>query len=346
MKTTKPTAYTPDALIKGKLPEKVMNAYLRRMTMTGLERRYTTAADKHRKMALAVASAELEVIALVDATSDFLLALECRRVAAKLEMPSTPGWGITAGSVVCYALGISDLDPLAFGLATPECLGLPFGPGRLRTHIALPICDYICREFQGALIQHFQHNQFTAVCESETADAQFRTKAATKCLECRVGGETPQVFVPMRDLSIQRNMLRILPKTGKIAPKLAEIPLDDPATYTLMVRGDNSDLPFLGRPGMQALLDTMAPGSIAKLTDAVERYRSDISTRYAVLRALFESEPEAPVPTSSDCYLDGRGARALVQAVIAYRTAYLKAHFPDEFAVVVTSMAQEAIVPF
>ena len=122
--------------------------------------------------------------------------------------------------------------------------------------------------------------------------------------------------------------------------------MDDPATYTLMVRGDNSDLPFLGRPGMQALLDTMAPGSIAKLTDAVERYRSDISTRYAVLRALFESEPEAPVPTSSDCYLDGRGARALVQAVIAYRTAYLKAHFPDEFAVVVTSMAQEAIVPF
>ena len=94
--STAQTTYSATALIKGKLPDKVMNAYLRRMTMTGLERRYAMAAEKHRKMALAVAAAELEVIPLVGATSDFLLALECRRVAAKLEMPSTPGWGITA----------------------------------------------------------------------------------------------------------------------------------------------------------------------------------------------------------------------------------------------------------
>ena len=344
--STPQTTYSAVALIKGKLPEKVMNAYLRRMTMTGLERRYVNAAEKRRELAMAVATAELATIELCNATTAFLIALECRRVASKLEIPTTPGWGITAGSVVCYALGISDLDPLAFGLASTECPGLLMGIDRARGHIAQPICDYICREYHDALILHFQHKKITAVCESETADAQFSPKAANRYLECRLAGETPQVFVPMRDLSIQRNMLRILPKTGKIAPKLSDIPLDDPATYTVLVRDDNSDLPFFGRPGMQILLNTMVPGSIAKLTDAVERYRSDISQRYAVLRVMFECEPEAPVPTHYDGSLEGRSARALVQAVIAYRTAYLKAHFRDEFAVVVTSMSHGAIVPF
>ncbi|HTL70049.1 MAG TPA: DNA polymerase III subunit alpha [Candidatus Eisenbacteria bacterium] len=107
---------------KGKTQEQ----YLRELTFEGLERRYSPLTDAIKKRA----EYELEVIKKSGYTSYFLIVWDFVRFSKEKGIPVGPGRGSAAGSVVSFALGITDLDPLPYDLLferflNPERVTMP-----------------------------------------------------------------------------------------------------------------------------------------------------------------------------------------------------------------------------
>ena len=110
-----------------KAPEgKTKEGYLRELVSEGLKRRYTiqdkTVTDRVEH--------ELKIIENFDYPSYFLIAWDFVHYAKEHGIPVGPGRGSAAGSVVSYALGITDIDPLKYDLLferflNPERISLP-----------------------------------------------------------------------------------------------------------------------------------------------------------------------------------------------------------------------------
>ena len=101
--------------------------YLKELAFEGLNARYgnpLSAAVKKR------AEYELEVIQKSGYTSYFLIVWDFVRFSKEKNIPVGPGRGSAAGSVVSFALGITDLDPLPYDLLferflNPERVSMP-----------------------------------------------------------------------------------------------------------------------------------------------------------------------------------------------------------------------------
>lgn len=109
-------------------------SYLRQLCAEGLRRRYQDrgAAGKERL------EYELEVIEKKGLASYFLIVWDLVRFAKEQGIPAGPGRGSAAGSLVAYCLGITEVDPLRYGLLferflNPERTSLP--------DIDLDVCD-------------------------------------------------------------------------------------------------------------------------------------------------------------------------------------------------------------
>src|SRR3989338_9067235 len=123
MKLDLATPHLPDY----KVPEgKTKEDYFRELVSDGLKKRYPDSDDTITKRV----EHELKVIATSGYTSYFLIAWDFVRYAKEHDIPVGPGRGSAAGSVVSYALGITDLDPLKYDLLferflNPERVSLP-----------------------------------------------------------------------------------------------------------------------------------------------------------------------------------------------------------------------------
>ena len=105
---------------------KTQEAYLRELTLEGLKRRYTTLT----KVIEDRANHELGVISKSGYNSYFLIVWDFVRFAKERQIPVGPGRGSAAGSIVSYALGITDIDPLRYDLRferflNPERVTMP-----------------------------------------------------------------------------------------------------------------------------------------------------------------------------------------------------------------------------
>ncbi|MDE2091606.1 MAG: DNA polymerase III subunit alpha [Gammaproteobacteria bacterium] len=114
-----------------------VESYLRSEADTGLELRFIKllAADTADRESLARAyrdrlNSELDVILRMGFAGYFLIVADFIRWAKHNGVPVGPGRGSGAGSLVAYALGITDLDPLEHGLLferflNPERVSMP-----------------------------------------------------------------------------------------------------------------------------------------------------------------------------------------------------------------------------
>src|SRR5688572_21889792 len=107
--------------------------YLRRLSLEGLEARLAkhgpapklTRADYDERLAI-----ELDVIVKMGFPGYFLIVADFINWAKQNDIPVGPGRGSGAGSLVAYALGITDLDPLRYDLLferflNPERVSMP-----------------------------------------------------------------------------------------------------------------------------------------------------------------------------------------------------------------------------
>ena len=102
------------------------DAYLRHLVHEGLGRRYTPVTEE----VIARAEYELGVITSMDFTGYFLIVWDFIKYARDNDIPVGPGRGSGAGSIVAYALKITDIDPLKYGLLferflNPERVSMP-----------------------------------------------------------------------------------------------------------------------------------------------------------------------------------------------------------------------------
>jgi len=100
--------------------------YLRGITYEGLEMRYPGFGDEIKKRA----DFELDIIISMDFPSYFLIVWDFIHWAQEHDIPVGPGRGSGAGSIVAYALKITDIDPLKYNLLferflNPERVSMP-----------------------------------------------------------------------------------------------------------------------------------------------------------------------------------------------------------------------------
>lgn len=100
--------------------------YLRHITHAGLAQRYRQVTDEIRRRA----DYELDTIISMGFTGYFLIVWDFISFARTNGIPVGPGRGSGAGSIVAYALGITDVEPLKYGLLferflNPERVSLP-----------------------------------------------------------------------------------------------------------------------------------------------------------------------------------------------------------------------------
>ena len=86
--------------------------YLRKLTYEGLEKRYGTITDEIKERA----EFELKTINGSGFLDYFLVVWDFINYSRSIGVPVGPGRGSGAGSIVAYALGITNIDPLRFAL--------------------------------------------------------------------------------------------------------------------------------------------------------------------------------------------------------------------------------------
>ncbi|MHB9293467.1 putative DNA polymerase III subunit alpha [Hollandina sp. SP2] len=102
------------------------NAYLRHLTGEGLIKRYPGRVEQVRERA----EYELDIITKMGFTGYFLIVADFINWAKEHDIPVGPGRGSGAGSIVAYALKITDIDPLKYNLLferflNPERISMP-----------------------------------------------------------------------------------------------------------------------------------------------------------------------------------------------------------------------------
>ena len=119
------------------------SAYLRHLSYEGLARRYGELTEEIR----ARAEYELDVIIKMDFTGYFLIVADFINWAKGHDIPVGPGRGSGAGSIVAYALRITDIEPLKYNLLFERFLN----PDR----VSMPDFDVdFCFERRGEVIDY------------------------------------------------------------------------------------------------------------------------------------------------------------------------------------------------
>lgn len=96
-------------------PGKTREAYLRELCQDGLRARYGERASSDSELRERL-EYELSIIEKTGFVSYFLIVWDFIHHAKSKGIPVGPGRGSAAGSLIAYCLGITDLDPLRFGL--------------------------------------------------------------------------------------------------------------------------------------------------------------------------------------------------------------------------------------
>ena len=120
-----------------------LDSYLRVEALAGVERRFGNASEEVRRRL----DYELDVIRKAGYSGYFLIVRDFIRAARENGIPVGPGRGSIAGSLVAYALGITDVDPIRYGLLFERFLNLE--------RITMPDIDIdFCYERRGEVIQY------------------------------------------------------------------------------------------------------------------------------------------------------------------------------------------------
>ncbi len=96
--------------------EKTLDEYLRDLAKIGLENILTGVVGEERDKYLKRLHQELDIIQSMGFSGYFLIVSDFINYAKKKNIPVGPGRGSVAGSLVAYALGITSIDPIRYGL--------------------------------------------------------------------------------------------------------------------------------------------------------------------------------------------------------------------------------------
>ena len=174
------------------LPEGVIpDEELRNQTEAGFKRLFPNPTSEYRERI----EYELGVISKMGFPTYFLVVAEFIQWAKDNGIPVGPGRGSGAGSLVCYSLGITDVDPIKYGLYFERFLN----PAR----VSLPDIDVdFCPKGRKAVMQHVADKYGQEKCAQIGTYSVFKPRGSlrdftrTSQLDKSVGGKLAGMIPP------------------------------------------------------------------------------------------------------------------------------------------------------
>ena len=161
---------------------KTQETYLRELVERGLAERYPAMTPEVRERA----EHELDVIRDMGFAGYFLIVWDFIRFAKERGIPVGPGRGSAAGSIVSYALGITELDPLEHGLIFERFLN----QGRR----SMPDIDIdFCFERRGEVIDYVRRRYGDRNVAQIITFGTLKAKAAIRDVGRIMGVPLPEV---------------------------------------------------------------------------------------------------------------------------------------------------------
>ena len=250
--------------IPGDKKSKDIDEYLKTLCSTGLKDKYEDINGEINKRL----DYELSVIKKMGFASYFLITADFVEYAKKNKIPVGPGRGVCSRSIVSYALGITNIDPLKHNLIFERFLN----PDR----ISMPDIDIdFCVERRGQVIDYLKS------IYGEDSVTQIIT------------------FGKMNARAVIRDVGRVMSYSYSEVDKIAKMIPEGPKVTLDQALKQNSDLRSVSQTNYKDLIDNakvlegmtrhasihaagvvVAPGD---LTDFVPLYRSsqgDVTTQY------------------------------------------------------------------
>ena len=249
------------------LPVKTEGEYLRYLSLEGLKVRFPDGIPEEYVPRLTY---ELDVIEKMGFPGYFLIVQDFVQYAKKNGIPVGPGRGSAAGSLVAYALGITNVDPIPYSLLFERFLN----PER----VSMPDIDIdFCYERRSEVIDYIRQKYgATSVCQIITF-GQMKAKAVVRDV-ARVlkmsyaEGDRIAKLIP-DELKMTLN------KAYNDSPELKEL-IDNDDRYqklwkhALVLEGMNR------HAGIHAAGVVIAPGDISDYVPLYKSTKGDVTTQW------------------------------------------------------------------
>ncbi|MDR0525168.1 MAG: DNA polymerase III subunit alpha [Spirochaetaceae bacterium] len=198
------------------IPEGFSNTdeYIRHITLEGLKKRYPDRFDEVRERA----EYELEIIIKMGFTGYFLIVADFINWAKEHDIPVGPGRGSGAGSIVAYAIRITDIDPLKYNLLferflNPERVSMP--------DFDVDFCNERREEVINYVTKKYGQNRVGQIVTFGTLKAKAVLKDVARALEFSIDESN------MITKLVPEDPKMTLEKAFEIEPKLKELEAKD-----------------------------------------------------------------------------------------------------------------------
>ena len=213
---------------------------------------------------------EIRMVQQMKFSGYFLIVWDFIRFAKSLSIPVGPGRGSAAGSLVSYAMGITDLDPLPYGLLFERFLN----PER----VSLPDIDIdFCTRRRGEVIQYvaekYGREQVAQIITIGTLGARAAIKDVGRVLDMSYADvdRLTKLVPPILNIT--------LPEALKKEPALGEAGRKDPRVADLLATAQRLE-GMARNAGVHAAGVVIAPVPLKELVPLYRTNRDEIVTQY------------------------------------------------------------------
>lgn len=224
--------------------------YLRKVAYVGLKERYGEITPEISKRA----DYELDVICRMGFASDYLIVWDIVNYGKTHGIPIGPGRGSSTGSIIAYALRITEIDPLRFSLIFDRF----FNPGRLSM---LGFDIEVCPDRREEIIGYV-HEKYSGTMNKKTA------------MRGRDGSGLLRVdFLANKTLSVIDRCRKLIKKNHGIEIDFDKIGYGDQEIYKMLASGDCDAVFQLNSKGIEDYMKRLKPSNIEEIIAVVSLYR-------------------------------------------------------------------------
>ncbi len=214
---------------------------------------------------------EIKTIQQMKFSGYFLIVWDFIRYSKQKGIPVGPGRGSAAGSLVSYAMEITDIDPLAYGLLFERFLN----PER----ISMPDIDIdFCTRGRGEVIQYvtekYGREQVAQIITFGSLAARAAIKDVGRALEMGFGDvEKVTKLIPTQPLNIK------LKEAREVEPQIDDLARKDPRLKEVLDVAQRLE-GMARNAGMHAAGVVISPQPLKELVPLYKTNRDEIVTQY------------------------------------------------------------------
>ncbi|KPJ50531.1 hypothetical protein AMJ40_02695 [candidate division TA06 bacterium DG_26] len=242
------------------------HTYLTDLVKKGVEKRYGSLPEEVE----ARAAYELDIIAKMGYAGYFLIVKDIVDFANKNAIPVGPGRGSAVGSLVLYALGITQIDPLRYGLLFERFLN---PERRTMPDIDIDFADERRDEIIRYCLQRYGEDSVTHIITFGTMAARAAVRDVGRVLKIKYG-------------EVDR-LAKLIPFGYDIARALEEVPelkrlVESDEKYSQLISVARKLEGLARHASTHAAGIVIAPGELTDFTPLYRSSNGDISTQYAM----------------------------------------------------------------